>query len=107
MTKTWTTARASRSTRYAQIGDLDQFQTSLRAALHKRGWTQGQLAAELEVTSSAVSMWVGGKAFPDPPTVFEIEEILGIFPGRLSRHLGYVPIVRADRRAAALQDGGS
>lgn len=53
--------------------------------------TQGHLAARMGIAQSTVSGWITGKYEPAPATVFTIERVLDIEPGRLSRCLGYVP----------------
>lgn len=44
------------------------------------------------VTESAVSLWLGAKSEPSRRKVFAMERVLGVPPGALSRHLGYLPV---------------
>lgn len=53
--------------------------------------TQGDLAALIDLSSRTVSAWENAVYVPDPWTLFEIEGRLGLDPGQLSVHLGYVP----------------
>lgn len=72
---------------------LERFGRELAAALATRGLTQRELGEALGGTrQSAVSSWCSGQAEPNPATVFGIERALELPPGRLSRHLGYLPV---------------
>lgn len=69
------------------------FGRQLAAARSSAGVTQEDLAARLEVKQSTVSGWENGVNPPDEiETTFEIERILKVKPGVLSRHLGYLPV---------------
>jgi transcriptional regulator with XRE-family HTH domain len=57
----------------------------------QRGLSQVQLAELAGVSQSTVSVWEQGVAEPPPAVVFALEEVVGVAPGHLSRHLGYVP----------------
>jgi transcriptional regulator with XRE-family HTH domain len=70
---------------------LRPFGEALAEALVARGRTQRELADALGITQSAISAWKYGNAEPAPPTVFRIERALGVDPGSLSVHLGFVP----------------
>lgn len=68
---------------------------------------QQWLANELGVSQSAISQWIKAQTEPLPPRVFEIERVLGVEPGTLSRLLGYRPDDGADTlsvEAAILAD---
>jgi transcriptional regulator with XRE-family HTH domain len=67
------------------------FGAALTEALALSGLTQADLAAELGLTAQAVSGWVTGRTEPWPAHVFAAERALGVAPGALSGHLGYVP----------------
>jgi len=43
------------------------------------------------VSQSMISHWTNGRNVPNPDQVFALEDGLGLAPGQLSRHLGYVP----------------
>jgi transcriptional regulator with XRE-family HTH domain len=48
--------------------------------MEARGWTQVELAAELEVDSGLVSRWLYGERVPGREMALRIEEKLGIDP---------------------------
>lgn len=51
-----------------------------------------------KVTPSKVSEWCDGQVLPengDPEAVYLIERLVGVAPGSLSRHLGFLPLVSA------------
>lgn len=74
------------------------FRLYLEALL--RGTSQVRLARALGVSPQLVSDWKRGRRTPSPDQLFAIERALDVEPGRLSRHLGYVP---ADAEAAAVE----
>lgn len=63
------------------------------------------VAARLGVSERTIRSWVRGERRTDPSQVFALEGVLGVEPGGLSRHLGYLPLSaeegRADRVARA------
>lgn len=67
------------------------FGAALAEALSARSVTQAQLGEQLGITQSSISAWKSGTAKPEPETVFEVERLLDLTPGHLSRHLGYWP----------------
>jgi len=71
---------------------LRPFGEALAEALGACSWTQRELADALGITQSAISAWKYGNAEPSPVTVFRIEQVLGIEPGTLSIHLGFLPV---------------
>lgn len=76
-----------------------EFSDNLRNALAELGQTQSWLGAEIAriegmespTAQSHVARYLSGAMTPNPPRVFTIEKALGLRPGALSRHLGYVP----------------
>ena len=73
------------------------FGEALVAALHVRGLKPPDLVDVVSATSrdnasNLVKNWISGKNEPTRPTVSAIEEFLGLNPGDLSRHLGWVPV---------------
>lgn len=50
-----------------------------------------EVSQRLGVSSRTVSSWSRGERVTTPQGVFALEEALGVEPGRLSRHLGYLP----------------
>ena len=69
------------------------FGDALRQALRVKGMTQEELAAGMtKGRQPMISAWIRGKAAPDTPSLtFEVERVLGVDPGTLSVHLGYLP----------------
>lgn len=57
------------------------------AELHRRG-----SAAGIDKTQSAFTQWTRGASEPSRPEVLVLEQICGVEPGHLSRHLGWVPV---------------
>lgn len=77
------------------------FAAALREQLRAQSLTQKWLSERVGHGESAVSNWCAGRDEPRPRTVFTIEQTLGLAPGTLSRHLGYVPV--AGWEAASLE----
>lgn len=69
-----------------------KFGQALNEAMRAAGWNQGDLATPLHTTQSSVSAWIHGKNVPHADDVFEVELLLDLTPGSLSRHLGYQPV---------------
>lgn len=70
-----------------------QFGQALREALAVRKKTQRDLGALLGGLSQPwISAWIAGDAEPVPLTVFEVERVLELVPGSLSKLLGYLPL---------------
>lgn len=68
------------------------FADALQQVMAERGWDQAFVAKRTNYSQQTVSKWVTTQRPPDSPwLVFEIEERLGLPPGYLSRHLGYIP----------------
>lgn len=75
----------------------DQGRINFGAALHDArvaaGMSQTDLANRAGVTQPSVSGWESAKFMPEHPAqVFALERALGVPPGGLSAHLGYVPV---------------
>ena len=70
---------------------MTSFGEVLRAARITKGMSQGGLGNALGMSLSTVSQWEDERFLPEPDTVFRLEHCLGVPPGHLSRHLGYVP----------------
>lgn len=56
------------------------------------GLSQAGLAERAGIKPSTLSSWEKGLNEPPPDAVFGIEQALGLKPGTLSHHLGYVPV---------------
>lgn len=77
----------------------EAFRTTIGHRLRELGGAQTWLGEELgahlgtkAVSQSAVSAWIQGTSTPEPAVVFGLEHVLGLRPGQLSRHLGYLPV---------------
>lgn len=74
------------------------FGRALSDALAQSRKTQTAVAKAIGVSTSTLSDWKLGKSEPERPAVtFALERELGVDPGHLSRHLGYVPAEAAAR----------
>jgi transcriptional regulator with XRE-family HTH domain len=56
---------------------------NIKLALQARGWTQKDLAAELEVTAQAVTNWLKGVDFPRPDKLLKMATVLKLNFGDL------------------------
>lgn len=72
--------------------ELQGFSAELTSLLASKGVTQTQLAEGVGATQSVVSTWVNGTYRPAPPMVSDIEVFLGVRPGTLTRHFGFLPL---------------
>ena len=69
-----------------------RFGAALELALAGSGKTQTAVARKIGVSTSTLSAWKLGQGEPDRPDItFELEREVGVNPGELSVHLGYVP----------------
>lgn len=72
------------------------FATALAAQIE--GINRAELAAAIAAESGetmstqALGHWLAGTVEPSRPKVFAAEKCLGLPPGSLSRHFGYVPV---------------
>lgn len=57
------------------------------AELHRRGNEAG-----IDKTAGSFVTWTRGGSEPGRPEVIILEEICGVEPGTLSRHLGWIPL---------------
>lgn len=71
---------------------LADFAQALDRAIKGAGLTQSELAARASVSQTVISTWLLRKTSnPEPAKVFAVEKALGLSPGHLSHHLGFVP----------------
>lgn len=93
-----------------RTAELKAFGKSLRTAREAKRVTQEDLVVLLgDVAQSSVSAWERGLMEPTSTTVFRIERALGVKPGGLAQHLGYIPahvrpITKQDVVDAILRD---
>lgn len=76
---------------------LESFGRALAATLEAKGLTSGALLGltsgkTTEGSRSTVMSWLRGRVEPSRPKVVAIEQVLGLKPGTLSRHLGWLPL---------------
>jgi transcriptional regulator with XRE-family HTH domain len=79
------TERPSAAARRAAFGK------ALAFAMQTADVSQRQLGDHVGISQSAISEWVNGNNEPTAEDVFKAEAFLGVEPGRLSQHLGYLP----------------
>jgi hypothetical protein len=79
------------------------FANALRTRLTPEA--RAAIAAALEVTPAMVSNWATEKTEPRPEQVFVMEAEMGLPPGALAHHLGYVPVDCVSVLAAIESDG--
>jgi hypothetical protein len=70
------------------------FQEALSRALE--GKSQVEVARKADIAPSTISTWISGGG-ADPQRVFAVERALGLRPGELSEHLGYLPLDAVDK----------
>lgn len=90
--------------RYTRRPEYQEFGKALAVARLARDWSQARLAQQLDMTQTAVASWEGGINAPAPDVIFRLERVLGIAPGALSQHLGYLPLSRDDTAPHAVVD---
>lgn len=67
------------------------------------GTDVGELAEALGVSERTIRSWTRAERLTAPDVVFALEDRLGVRPGSLSRHLGYLPVGR-DEAEAMVED---
>jgi len=68
----------------------NHFARALRDEREEAQMSQEVLAEKMAVTRQRISQWESGEPI-DPDTAMSLEAALGVPPGRLTHHLGYVP----------------
>lgn len=81
------------------------FGDALDRAMREADAAAPTVAAAVGLSPDAVRKWIAGRGEPKPLTVFVIEQLLGVPPGELSRHLGFVPVGVTSVAAALDADG--
>jgi transcriptional regulator with XRE-family HTH domain len=71
---------------------LVDFGAELGRRMADGGVSQAKLGVAVGRAQTTVSDWVLGNAEPPASVVFDLERILALAPGTLSRHLGYLPL---------------
>lgn len=67
------------------------FARALATTLRDRAMSQTELANRLGTTQSVVSAYATGESSCEHDMIYKIEDILGVTPGFLSRHVGCYP----------------
>ncbi len=80
------------------------FQRALQRARRERGLSQRELARALGFSHSTISYWELGKGLPEPANVVELERVLELESGTLSRLLGYMPVATMQREMVGVLD---
>ncbi len=74
----------------------------VRQALQARGWTQKDLAAELDVTAQAVTNWIKGVDFPRPDKLLKLATTLKLnFADLVMAPVKGQPVIAFRRKAGA------
>lgn len=84
----------SRAMGTARVGPEERrraFGQALRDAVNRSPMNREELGARIGSAPNTISDWMTGKKEPKPATVFLVERALGLAPGQLSLHLGYLP----------------
>lgn len=85
-------AKNARDERDAEDEDRTAFGAALAEALKARGLTQVKFGAMIGRPQGSISAYVNGQDLPDTRrAIFDMERVLELPPGHLSRHLGYLP----------------
>lgn len=83
------------------------FAEALSVVARDMDMSQAELARHLGMAQQTISKYIAAEQPPDnPETVFQMERKLGIAPGGLSHHLGYMPLEHVSTAAAISNDPG-
>lgn len=74
---------------------------NVKAALHKKGWEQKDLALELGVSAQAVTNWLKGSDFPRPKKLLSLATTLGLTFSELVAPNESDPIVAFRKKGAS------
>ncbi len=85
---------------------LAAFGAALDAAMRSVPLGPAAVGAHVGVSDDAVRRWIRGETEPPPWRVFATERLLGLAPGELSYHLGFVPVSVVSVFAAIDADEG-
>ena len=85
--------------------DATKIGTFIAAERRAKGWTQRQLAGELQLTDKAVSRWETGKGLPDVSLLLPLAAALGVSVGELlaGQRQPQPPVVQAAETRTAEQ----
>lgn len=71
---------------------LAAFGRALDEAMRAVPLAPAAVGAHVGISDDAVRKWVRGDVEPPPWRIFGVEQLLGLAPGELSHHLGFVPV---------------
>lgn len=81
------------------------FAEALDGVAREDNLSQAELARRLGLAQQTVSKYISGQMPPENPRiVFEMESKLGLPPGSLSCHLGYMPVGASEIPSALAAD---
>ena len=63
------------------------FSETLTSARKRRGWSQEELAARIQVSRQAVSKWETGAAEPSTSNLLALAKLYGVDAGELLRNI--------------------
>jgi transcriptional regulator with XRE-family HTH domain len=70
-----------------------EFATALDLVIRELDLSQVEVARRIGHAQQTISKWLTDERPPENPyTIFQVEQRLGLSPGYLSHHLGYVPV---------------
>lgn len=81
------------------------FMDALYVLMDQKHIAQRQISADLGWgTHTRFTKWRHGMSEPHPDEVFALEDYLGVKPGVLSKHLGYLPPAAAGKTTADFEN---
>jgi transcriptional regulator with XRE-family HTH domain len=92
--------RGDEVTSLAPAQQREEFRRMLRRGREQRRLSQRKVADTIGVSHTAVSQWESGRSLPVPAKVPDLERLLDLEPGTLSRLLGYLPIASGDDKTS-------
>ena len=92
--------REDEVTSLALAKQREEFRRMLRQGRQQRRLSQRKVADAIGVSHTAVSQWEIGRSLPIPAKVPDLERVLELEPGALSRLLGYLPIASGDDKTS-------
>jgi transcriptional regulator with XRE-family HTH domain len=82
----------------------EMFRRTLQRARRERGLSQRELSKALSLSHSTVSLWERGESIPTIDNVIELERVLDLQSGELSRLLGYMPLATMQQEMIGVLD---
>jgi transcriptional regulator with XRE-family HTH domain len=82
----------------------EMFRQALQRARRERGLSQRELSKALRLSHSTVSFWERGESIPTIDNIIELERVLDLQSGELSRLLGYMPLATMQQEMIGVLD---